>query len=184
MVYKMKIAGLERELPLCPISDSLSIGAFVMFGDTELTEACARELLRLAPDFDVMITAESKGIPLICSMSRLSGKYKYVLARKSVKLYMRDVLAFEVQSITTTARQTLYLDGYDAAYLRGRRVLIVDDVVSTGASLAALEQLVERAGGQIAGKMAVLAEGDAMARTDLVFLEKLPLFRPDGTPIF
>ncbi|MBP5209839.1 MAG: adenine phosphoribosyltransferase, partial [Clostridia bacterium] len=111
MEYTLTIAGYERHLPICPINEHLSIGAFVMFGDTELTEACAKELLALAPAFDVLITAESKGIPLVCSMARLSGKGRYVLARKSVKLYMKDVVSFAVKSITTTPDQTLYLDG-------------------------------------------------------------------------
>lgn len=183
MYYEIKLAGLTRRLPLCPISDSMCIGAFIMFGDTELTEACAEELLKRAPaDFDVMITAESKGIPLICSMARLSGKGRYVLARKSVKLYMSNVMKCEVQSITTTGKQTLYLDGADAEYLQGKKVLIVDDVISTGASLEALEALVRQAGGEVAGKMAVLAEGEAISRDDITVLAPLPLFRADGTP--
>ncbi len=183
MTYELKVAGLTRHLTLCPISDSLYIGAFIMFGDTELTERCAEELLKLAPDFDLMITAESKGIPLICSMTRLAGQNRYVLARKSVKLYMKDVVKCEVQSITTVAKQTLYLDGDDAAYIRGKRVLIVDDVISTGASLEALEELVEQCGGTVAGRMAVLAEGEAIGRGDITVLAPLPLFRPDGTPL-
>jgi len=183
MVYKINIAGLDRELTLCPISDTLNIGAFVMFGDTELTEACAKALLDRAPEFDVLLTAESKGIPLICSMARLSGKGRYVLARKSVKLYMSNVVKFEVESITTKGKQTLYLDGADAEYLKGKRVLIVDDVISTGASLVAMETLVNTSGGNIVGKMAVLAEGDAIGREDIVYLEPLPLFDVKGDPI-
>ncbi len=183
MTYELKVAGLTRHLALCPISDTLYIGAFIMFGDTELTERCAEELLRRAPDFDVMITAESKGIPLICSMTRLAGQNRYVLARKSVKLYMKDVVKCEVQSITTVAKQTLYLDGDDASFLSGKRVLIVDDVISTGASLEALESLVEQCGGTVAGRMAVLAEGEAIGRSDITVLAPLPLFKADGTPI-
>ncbi len=183
MEYKMNIAGLERSLPLCPISETLYIGAFVMFGDTELTEACAEALLAKAPDFDVLLTAESKGIPLVCSMARLSGKGRYVLARKSVKLYMRNVISFSVKSITTTAQQTLYLDGDDVAFLKGKRVLIVDDVISTGASLSAMENLVSKSGATVAGRMAVLAEGDAIGREDITVLGDLPLFTPSGTPI-
>ncbi|MBO5788710.1 MAG: adenine phosphoribosyltransferase [Clostridia bacterium] len=183
MEYKMTIAGLERKLPLCPINEKLYIGAFIMFGDTELTEACAVELLKKAPDFDVLVTAESKGIPLVCSMARLSGKGKYVLARKSVKLYMKDVVSCVVKSITTAADQVLYLDGSDAEYLKGKKVLIVDDVISTGASLLAIEKLVEMSGGNIVGKMAVLAEGDAIGRDDIIVLADLPLFHPDGTPM-
>ena len=183
MVYKMNIAGLDRELPLCPISDKLMIGAFVIFGDPELTTACARELLARCPEHDVMITAESKGIPLICEMARMNGNARYVLARKSAKLYMKDVLTVEVRSITTDHKQTLCLDGHDAAYLKGKRVLILDDVISTGESLRALEALVERAGGNIVGRMAILAEGDATQRKDLIYLEKLPLFNAEGQPL-
>ena len=99
--YPLKVAGLTRQLPLCPISDEMMIGAFVIFGDTELTMACARELNKLVPEHDVMITAESKGIPLICEMARLAGEKRYLLARKSPKLYMRNVFSTEVRSITT-----------------------------------------------------------------------------------
>ena len=181
--YRMNIAGLDRDLPLCPISDKLKIGAFIIFGDPELTTACARELLARCPSHDVMITAESKGIPLICEMARLNGNARYVLARKSAKLYMRDVLSVEVRSITTNHVQTLFLDGGDAEYLKGKRVLIVDDVISTGESLKALEALVEKAGGNIVGRMAILAEGDATRRGDIIYLEKLPLFDNEGNPI-
>ena len=183
MVYRIKVAGIERDLPLCPISDSLNIGAFVLFGDVELTEKCAEELYKLAPEHDIMITAESKGIPLIHAMCRISGKNQYVLARKSVKLYMENVIKCETQSITTSARQVLYIDGKDAEAMRGKRVLIVDDVVSTGGSLASLEDVVRRSGGTIVGKMAILAEGDAIGRSDITYLAPLPLFDKNGNPI-
>ncbi|MBQ3425076.1 MAG: adenine phosphoribosyltransferase [Clostridia bacterium] len=183
MYYTMTIAGLERKLPLCPISDKLMIGAFVIFGDPELTTACAKALLSRCPEHDVLITAESKGIPLICEMARLNGNERYVLARKAPKLYMRDVLTVEVRSITTDHKQTLCLDGKDAAYMKGKKVVIVDDVISTGESLRALEALVERAGGIVTGRMAILAEGDATRREDLIYLEKLPLFDAKGMPI-
>lgn len=183
MVYRMKVGGVERDLPLCPINDKLYIGAFVLFGDVELTERCAEALYAKAPEHDVMITAESKGIPLIHAMCRISGKNRYVLARKSVKLYMKDVVKCETQSITTAQSQTLYIDGEDAAYLKGKRVLIVDDVISTGGSLLSLENLVKQSGGEIVGKMAILAEGDATTRDDIIYLEKLPLFDADGNPI-
>lgn len=181
--YTLKVAGLERELPLCPLNDELCIGAFVIFGDVELTCACARELIKIAPDHDVMITSESKGIPLIFEMARQMGVNKYILARKMQKLYMKDTFACEVNSITTAKKQTLYLDGEDAEYMRGKRVLIVDDVISTGDSLRAIEELVERAGGNIVGKMAILAEGQAKDRKDIKFLQVLPLFKADGTEI-
>ena len=183
MVYRIKVAGLERDLPLCPISDELYIGAFILFGDVELTEKCAEELAKLAPEHDVLLTAESKGIPLIHAMARHLGENRYVLARKSVKLYMKDVVKCETQSITTAASQTLYIDGDDAEYLRGKRVLIVDDVISTGGSLASLENLVLQSGGKIVGKMAILAEGDAIERDDIIYLEPLPLFDKDGKAI-
>ena len=183
MVYRMKVAGVERDLKLCPIGENLNIGAFILFGDVELTERCAEELYKRAPEHDVMLTAESKGIPLIHAMCRLSGKNRYVLARKSVKLYMSDVLVCETKSITTGHVQTLYIDGADAEYMKGKRVLIVDDVISTGGSLASLENLVKQAGGEIVGKMTILAEGDAIGRDDIVYLEELPLFDGAGNPI-
>lgn len=181
MFYRMKIAGLERELPICPVTDSLYIAGFVVFGDQELTVACAAELLKRAPEYDYLITAEAKGIPLAHEMARQTGAKKYFLARKAPKLYMSGVFSATVKSITTEKEQTLYLDTADAEQIRGKRVLIVDDVISTGESLRALEVLVEKAGGTIVGKMAVLAEGDAQSREDIIYLEKLPLFRPDGT---
>ena len=183
LTYRMTIAGVECDLPICPLSDTLSIGAFVVFGDVELTVACARELLKIAPDYDYLITAESKGIPLVYEMARQAGDEKWLLARKGVKLYMKDVLSVEVRSITTDHVQKLYIDGADAQRMKGRRILIVDDVISTGESLHAMEALVQKAGGIVAGRMAILAEGDAQARGDIRYLEKLPLFHPDGTPI-
>lgn len=179
--YHMTIAGCERDLPICPLNDKLSIGAFVIFGDCELTEACASELIKKAPAFDYILTAESKGIPLAYEMARQLGAKKWLLARKGAKLYMRDVFSVEVRSITTDHVQKLYLDGEDAALMRGKRILIVDDVISTGESLTALERLVTEAGGEICGRMAILAEGDAQQREDIIYLEKLPLFNPDGT---
>ena len=179
--YTLKVAGLERELPLCPLNDEISIGAFVIFGDVELTCACATELLKIAPEHDVMITSESKGIPLVYEMARQSGNNKYLLARKMQKLYMSDVFACEVNSITTAKKQTLFLDGNDAEFMKGKRVLIVDDVISTGDSLRAIEEIVEHAGGVVVGKMAILAEGDAKDRDDIQYLEVLPLFKSDGT---
>jgi adenine phosphoribosyltransferase len=173
--YLLKVAGLERHLHLCPLNEHVSIAAFIMFSDVELTVACAAALLERVPDFDLIITAESKGIPLAYEMSRQSGK-NYHLARKSTKLYMRDPVAVEVRSITTTGAQTLYLDRGDIEALANKRVLIVDDVISTGESLNALKALVDRAGGRIAACAAVLAEGDAAKRDDIIFLAPLPLF--------
>ena len=173
--YSLKVAGLDRELPICAASEKLDIAAFIMFSDVELTVACAEELLKKVPDFDIIITAESKGIPLAYEAARQSGK-NYVVARKSVKLYMTDPISIQVKSITTANVQTLYLSQEDVARLKGRKVLILDDVISTGESLTAIEKLVEAAGGNIVGMGAVLAEGDAADRDDIFFLEKLPLF--------
>ena len=160
MFHTMTIAGLERQLPICKVNDQLSIAGFVIFGDPELTVACAAELLKKAPEYDYLITAEAKGIPLVHEMARQAGDAKYMLARKGAKLYMRDLFEVSVNSITTAKEQHLYLDGNDAELMKGKRILIVDDVISTGESLAALEVLVEKAGGIVCGRMAILAEGD------------------------
>ena len=180
LAHSMNIAGLERKLPICRVTDDLYIGAFVIFGDCELTTAAAKALLEKAPEYDYIITAESKGIPLAQEMARLNGDAKWMLARKGVKIYMRDVLEVEVKSITTAKVQKLYLDGNDAALMKGKRILVVDDVISTGESLHALEELVNAAGGNIVGRMTILAEGDAQERQDLIYLEKLPLFNAKG----
>ena len=181
MVYRMKVAGLWRELPICRVNDTLYIAGFVVFGDQELTVACAKALLEKAPEYDYLITAEAKGIPLAHEMARQSGAEKYFLARKNPKLYMTGVFSATVKSITTAKEQTLYLDTADAELMKGKRILIVDDVISTGESLHAMEVLIEKAGGNVVGRMAVLAEGDAQDRADIIYLEKLPLFNPDGT---
>lgn len=177
--YKIKVAGLERELPICPVSDKLDIAGFVIFGDVELTEACARELIKKLPDYDYLITAEAKGIPLIHEIARQKGDKKHFVARKGLKVYMQNPISATVHSITTLKEQTLYLDGEDAKLMKGKRILILDDVISTGESLRALEKLVETAGGIICGRAAILAEGDAAKRDDIVFLEELPLFFHD-----
>ena len=183
MTHPMTIAGLHRELPICRVNDDLYIGAFVIFGDCELTVACATELLKQAPEYDYILTAESKGIPIAYEMARQAGDAKWLLARKGAKLYMQNVFGVEVKSITTAAVQKLYLDGNDAALMKGKRILIVDDVISTGESLRALEELVKAAGGEVCGRMAILAEGDAQKRDDLIYLEKLPLFNAKGEVI-
>ena len=183
MTYEMTVAGVTRQLPLCPISDKLMIGAFVIFGDVELTCACAAELLKIAPDFDYMVAPEAKAIPLVHEMARQSGRNQYILVRKAPKLYMDGVFEAVDRSITTVGEQKLYMDGADAKRIQGKRVLILDDVISTGGSLAAVENLVEQAGGQVVGRMAVLAEGAAAQREDIRFLKPLPLFRTDGQPL-
>ena len=181
--YRMKIAGLERDLPVCPINENLSIAAFVLFGDVEMTVAAAAELIKVAPPHDILITAEAKGIPLVHEIARQNNESTYVVARKVAKLYMKEVFEVELQSITTEKRQSLCIDSVEAELMRGKNVLIVDDVISTGESLRAIEELVEKAGGIVAGRMAVLAEGDAKNRDDILYLEYLPLLKPDGTPL-
>ncbi len=181
MTYEIDIAGLKRELPLCKVNDDLYIGAFVMFGDVELTVHCAAELLKLAPEYDYIIAPEAKSIPLLYEMARQSGAEKYFLARKQAKAYMQGIFSVNVQSITTMGMQTLVLDMEDAKMLKGKRVIIVDDVISTGESLHAMEELCAKAECEVVGKMCVLAEGKAAERDDIIFLEKLPVFNPDGT---
>lgn len=173
--YKLKVAGLERELEMFPVNDKLDIAAFIMFGDVEMTEKAAAELLKLCPEHDVVVTAEAKGIPLGYEVAR-QGCRNYIVARKGVKVYMRNPISVDVNSITTANGQKLYLGENDADFLRGKRVLIVDDVISTGQSLEALEKLIAQTGAEIVGKAAVLAEGDAKDRDDIIFLEELPLF--------
>ncbi|MBO4288498.1 MAG: adenine phosphoribosyltransferase [Lachnospiraceae bacterium] len=183
MTYRMEIAGLVRDLPLCPLNDDLNIGAFVIFGDVELTCACAGELLKIAPEFDYMVAPEAKAIPLIHEMARQSGRNEYFLVRKAPKLYMDGVFAVEDQSITTKGKQMLYMDGADARKMAGKRILILDDVISTGGSISAVESLVNQAGGVVVGRMAILAEGKAALRDDILFLKPLPLFDKEGNPL-
>lgn len=181
MTYEIDIAGLKRDLPICKVNDDLSIGAFVIFGDVELTVHCAAELLKRAPEYDYLIAPEAKAIPLLYEMARQSGAEKYFLARKKAKAYMQGVLTVNVQSITTQGVQTLVLDAEDAKQLKDKRVLILDDVISTGESLRAMEELCRQVGAIVVGKMAVLAEGDAINRDDIIVLGQLPLFNADGT---
>lgn len=174
--YTLSVAGVERELSLFPVGEGSYIAGFLMMGDVELTICCARELLKLCPDYDYIVTPETKSIPLAMEMARQRGDDAYVVARKQIKLYMRNTIKAEVKSITTQEHQNLYLDGKDADMINGKRVLIIDDVISTGNSLAAVESLVKAAGSVIVGRAAVLAEGDAALRGDIIFLERLPLF--------
>ena len=180
--YKMKIAGLDRDLEKFSVSDKLDIAAFIIFGDVELTIAGVAELLKKVPEFDIIITPEAKSIPIAYEASRQSGK-PYIVIRKGLKVYMRNPIDISVNSITTQHEQHLYLGETEVNKIKGKRVLIIDDVISTGESLHAMEQLVEQAGGITVGRMAILAEGDAYDRDDIITLEYLPLFDADGEPL-
>ena len=182
-VYPMDIAGLHRELPICKVTDDLYIGAFICFGDAELTVACARDMLAMleADSYDYLFTAEAKSIPLIHEMARQSGAKKYFIARKGPKVYMPDPISVADQSITTLAQQMLYLGSDDAALIKGKKIVIMDDVISTGGSLKAMEALVHKAGGEVVAKIAVLAEGGAADRKDIKYLNVLPVFNADGS---
>jgi len=178
--YELNVAGLKRQLALCPINEELYIAGFIMIGDPELSRECAKELLKKVPDYDYIITAETKGIPLAHEMAELNNDSKYFVARKGKKLYMTGVFECTVKSITTANSQTLYLDTADAEMMKGKRILIADDVISTGESAIALAELVKKAGGELVGICTVLAEGDAADRKDIIYLEKLPLFNKNG----
>lgn len=182
-VYPITVAGLQRELPICKVTDDLYIGAFICFGDAELTVACAREMLKLMPQdsYDYLFTAEAKSIPLIHEMARQSGATKYFIARKGSKAYMPDPIHVEDKSITTAGVQKLYLGRDDADLIRGKRIVLMDDVISTGGSLHAMEELVKMAGGTVVDRIAVLAEGGAADRKDIKYLNVLPVFNADGS---
>lgn len=184
MEYEMEIAGLKRKLPLCKVNEDTYIAAFICFGDYEVTVKAAEKMLDLvsADEYDYMLTAEAKGIPLIHEMARQSGATKYFVARKGAKNYMPDPIHVDDSSITTQGLQKLYLGSDDASLIKGKRILLIDDVISTGGSLRAMEALVDIAGGIVAGKVAVLAEGNAALRTDIKFLHKVPLFDREGNP--
>lgn len=174
--YNLKVAGIERKLPIIRINDDLDIASFVILGDSELVIHAAQELKKKIPEADYLMTAEAKGIPLVQELSRVLGMKRYFVARKSIKPYMAEPFVTEVFSITTQKKQVLCLDKEESELIKGKRILIVDDVISTGESIKALESLVTKAGGQIAGRAAILAEGDAADRKDIVYLEKLPVF--------
>ena len=174
--FELHVAGLTRQLPICKVNDQISFAAFIMFGDVEMTVRAAEELLKKCPEFDVIVTAEAKGIPLAYEMARQSGK-TYIPARKAAKLYMHDPVAIDVKSISTEAKQTLWLDQVDVEKIKGARILIADDVISTGGSLSALEDLVNQAGGNIVGKAFVLAEGDATELEDIIYLGEIPIIQ-------
>ena len=174
--YTLHVAGLTRELPIIKLSYDLSIASFVILGDTEIVRKTAPIIAKKLPEVDFIVTAEAKGIPLAYEISRVLNLNEYVVARKSIKAYMEEPIEVEVNSITTTNSQKLYLNNQDAKKIKGKRVALVDDVISTGQSLKALERLVEKAGGKVLAKAAILAEGDAKDRKDIIFLEALPTF--------
>lgn len=181
--YDIEVAGVKRSLRLYNVNENLKIAAFILFGDVELTLCCAKALCDLAPEYDILVTAEAKSIPLVCEMARLAGNNNYVVARKAPKVYMENLRKVEVKSITTNSIQTLCIGDTEEKLMKGKRCLIIDDVISTGNSLDALEKIVEAAGGTVVGKMAVLAEGNAVNRKDITVLGHLPLFDGEGNEI-
>lgn len=181
--YEMTIAGCKRSLPICGLNDNASIAGFVIFGDVELTCACAKALIKKAPEFDCIVVPEAKAIPLAHEFAKQTGRNDYLVVRKHSKAYMQNVYKVSLNSITTKGVQSLYMDQSDADKIRGKKILILDDVISTGESLRAVEYLVEQAGGIVAAKMFILAEGDSKNRDDIIYLEALPLFDAEGYPI-
>ncbi|PHI10868.1 phosphoribosyltransferase family protein [Fusobacterium polymorphum] len=174
--YTLHVAGLTRELPIIKLSYDLSIASFVILGDTEIVKKTAPMIAKKLPEVDFVVTAEAKGIPLAYEISKILNLNEYIVARKSIKAYMEEPIEIEVNSITTTNSQKLYLNNQDANKIKGKRVALIDDVISTGQSLKALERLVEKAGANVVAKAAILAEGDAKDRKDIIFLEALPTF--------
>ena len=179
--YTIELCGVKRTLPFIPINDTTAFASFVVLGDTELVSACAPELAEKIGPVDAVVTAEAKGIALAYEISRLLGLKEFIVARKSTKNYMQNVISASVHSITTAGEQHLYLDGVDADKIRGKHVCLLDDVISTGGSLHAMEELVKLAGGIVVDRIAVLAEGDAQQRKDIQYLAPLPVFNADGT---
>ena len=177
---EFEVAGCKRKLYIQNISDKVAIAGFILLGDVELVENCAAELSKVIPqDTEIIMTAETKGIPLAASLARILGMKNYIVARKSMKAYMKNPIWVDDESITTSGKQKLGLSDFDVQKIRDKKVLILDDVISTGGSLLAMEKLVEKAGGKVCGKAAVLAEGDAAKRNDIIFLKELPLFKAE-----
>ncbi len=176
-VHTVDIKGFKAELPILPLPSGISIAFFNLHGDNELTEHCGKELAKELSDCEVLITAESKGLQLTHCVARELGQRYYAVARKTKKLYMQDGIEITIESsITTGKEQKLYLSKHDVDLIKGKKVGIVDDVVSTGASLRGLEDLVVKAGGIIHKKAFVLAEADAAERKDVIFLASIPVF--------
>lgn len=174
--YELNVCGLTRQLPIVRITDNMSIASFVLLGDAELAQKASEELVKQLPEADYIITAEAKGIPLVQELAGKLSMKRYFVARKSVKPYMQDPFVTEVYSVTTQKKQILCLDREESLLIKGKRIIIVDDVISTGESLAAMEKLVKSAGGNIVCKAAILAEGEAANRKDIVYLAPLPVF--------
>ena len=174
--YQVNISGMTADLPILPLPSGVNIAFFNLHGNVALTEHCGKELAKLVSDCDVLITAESKGLQLTHVMARELGHNYYAVARKSKKLYMQDGLEVTIKSsITTGNPQKLYVSRHDAELMRGKKVGIIDDVVSTGNSLEGLEEIVKLAGGIVHKKAFVLAEGAAAERKDICYLGVIPL---------
>jgi len=174
--YSIEVAGVKRELPVIKINDEISIASFVVLGDTELICAAAKELKEKLPEADIFVTAEAKGIPLAQELARIMDMPKYIVARKSIKSYMQNPIVRKVKSITTKDEQILCLDGIDVEYLKGKKVLLVDDVVSTGESINELKELTKEAGAEVVGKVSILTEGNDDSNSDVIALGNLPVF--------
>ena len=175
--FELQVGPLTRRLPILPINETTAIASFVLLGDAELTDYAAQALAQRVPaNFDYFVTLESKGIPLAQELSRVTDHPQFVVLRKNVKDYMVAPLTVPVKAITTSAPQQLVLDGTDADRLVAKRVVIVDEVISSGGSLTAAKTLLEKAGATVVGQMAILAEGEAVSRQDIDFLAELPLF--------
>jgi adenine phosphoribosyltransferase len=176
-VYPVVIAGVRRDLPLFEVKPGLRIAVLNILGDTELVQAAAEELARRLEDcqYDILLTAEAKSIPLAHALSAETGK-DYVVLRKSYKLYMGDAIEVETLSITTGRPQTLYLDEKDVELVRGKKAVLVDDVISTGSTLSGMRLAMEKAGATVVAVVAVLTEGDRDQWRDVIALGHLPLF--------
>jgi adenine phosphoribosyltransferase len=174
--YELHVAGLIRRLPIIALTEKLSIASFVILGDCELITMSAPLIAKKLPPVDYLLTAEAKGIPLVNEVCRLLKLPQYIVARKSIKPYMENPIIDEVVSITTQQKQCLVMNGTDASTISGKRVAILDDVISTGESINGLERLAIKAGAEVVARAAILAEGDAAQREDILYLEKLPLF--------
>ena len=177
--YELKVVGLSRKLPKVKIHDELTIASFVMFGDTELVEKSADHLcekLFTLEKCDYLVCPEAKAIPLTHACARILG-VNYIVIRKSIKGYMSDPISEKVESITTVGEQNLVLDRVDIDKINGRNVAIIEDVVSTGGTIASVEKLLDKVGANVVCRAAVLLEDAGYENPELIYLEKLPIFR-------